>query len=152
MGALLEQFHAAGIRFETEKAGDLRAFGVLSDELRIAIRAHKPAILAELAAANDDGPGYHWRVTSSQGTETEVMFTSDLTRGEVGALYPSAAVEPICGPRRYATRAEAAELLGLIAFVFAGEADRAEVLPAALADPEAALTCYRTLVEGERRG
>jgi len=54
MGALLDQFAAAGVRFERGEVGHLRALGTLSDELRTAIRTHKPAILAELAA-NDAG-------------------------------------------------------------------------------------------------
>ena len=54
MAALLNQFTAAGGRFERGEAGNLRALGALTDELRTAIRANKPAILAKLAA-NDSG-------------------------------------------------------------------------------------------------
>ena len=54
MGALLDQFATAGVRFEQEEAGNLRALGTLTEELRPSIRMHKPAILAELAA-NDVG-------------------------------------------------------------------------------------------------
>ena len=53
MGALLEQFAAAGVTLTTLPGGHLHAAGPLTDGLRTAIRAHKPAILAELAAAND---------------------------------------------------------------------------------------------------
>jgi hypothetical protein len=54
MGALVDRFAAAGVRFERGEVGNLRALGTLTDEIRTAIRAHKPAILAELAA-NDAG-------------------------------------------------------------------------------------------------
>jgi hypothetical protein len=56
MGALLDQFAAEGVRIEATGDGTLRAYGRLTDRLRSAIRAHKPAILAELAAANDELP------------------------------------------------------------------------------------------------
>ncbi len=52
MGALLDQFAADGVRIEAVGDGKLRALGRLTDTLRAAIRAHKPAILAELEAAN----------------------------------------------------------------------------------------------------
>ena len=64
MGALLDQFAVAGIRFERGEVGNLRAVGTLTDELRTAIRTHKPTILAELAA-NDEG-------TASPGQRQEL--------------------------------------------------------------------------------
>lgn len=102
MGALLKQFAAAGVRFERGDGGNLRALGTLTDQLRTAIRTHKPAILAELAA-NDTG-------TASPGQRQE--------------------------------------LRELIAIILAGdtEAERAETLAVACADPEAALTSFRALV------
>lgn len=51
---LLNHFAAAGIRFERAKGGTLRALGPLTDELRTAIRANKPALLEELAANEPD--------------------------------------------------------------------------------------------------
>lgn len=64
MGALLDQFAAVGVRFERGDAGNLRALGKLTDELRTTIRTHKPALLAELAA-NDAG-------TASPGQRQEL--------------------------------------------------------------------------------
>jgi len=80
----------------------VRAHGPLTDNLRTAIRTHKPAILAELAA-NDAG-------TASPGQRQE--------------------------------------LRELIAIILARdtEAERAETLAVACADPEAALTSFRALV------
>ena len=54
MASLLVKFAAADVRIEAEGDGNTRACGLLTDELRAAIRANKPAILAELAA-NDPG-------------------------------------------------------------------------------------------------
>ena len=45
--------------------------------------------------------------------------------------------------RRAATSAEADELRAIVERVYTDEADRAEILPVVLADPEAALTSYR---------
>jgi hypothetical protein len=50
MGALLDQFSAAGVQIAASDDGKLRAHGPLTDELRATIREHKTAILAELAA------------------------------------------------------------------------------------------------------
>jgi len=57
MGTLLDQFAADGVRIEAVGDGKLRASGRLTDTLRAAIRAHKPAILAELEAANTEFSG-----------------------------------------------------------------------------------------------
>jgi hypothetical protein len=53
VGALLDQFRRLGIAFAPLPGGQLNAAGALDDETRAAIRKHKAAILAELAAAND---------------------------------------------------------------------------------------------------
>jgi hypothetical protein len=41
------------VTFKATSDGNVRAFGRLTDELRAAIRANKPTILVELAAATD---------------------------------------------------------------------------------------------------
>lgn len=53
MRALLDQFAAHGVTIEPAGDGKVRAIGNLTDATRALIRAHKPEILAELAAAND---------------------------------------------------------------------------------------------------
>ena len=58
MPALLDRFRSAGIRFEAIAEGELCARGLLTDELPAAIRAHKAAILIELANAANEHP---WR-------------------------------------------------------------------------------------------
>ena len=66
MGALLEHFAAAGVTLTALPDGRLHGAGPLTDALRAAIRAHKPAILAELAA--NDG------ATPEQATELRVLL------------------------------------------------------------------------------
>ena len=61
---------------------------------------------------------------------------------------PEVRIEPrVDSVRRIATPSEAAELRELVSLVAADwpEAERAEALAAALADPEEALACWRAL-------
>lgn len=55
MGALLDQFAADGVCIEASFDGTLHASGKLTDAVRAAIRANKPALLEELAANEADG-------------------------------------------------------------------------------------------------
>ena len=55
MGALLDEFTAAGVQIEPAPGGNVRVRGPLNEQLRAAIRANKPAILAELAANDSTG-------------------------------------------------------------------------------------------------
>lgn len=64
MGALLDRFLAVGVKFEATDSGKLLAVGPLTDSLRASIREQKPAILAELLAANDE-PGNATRATEN---------------------------------------------------------------------------------------
>ncbi len=78
----------------------------------------------------------------------EVLFTPAATQAEVAELYPGASIEPVSdAATRAATPAEADELRALVAAFLAAdtEANRAEALAVALADPDAALACYRAL-------
>jgi hypothetical protein len=104
---LLDHFRAAGIALAALPDGRIRATGPLTDALRATIREQKPAILAELAAANDS-------------------------------------VSP----------AVAAELHELVAIVGADwlEAERAEALAVAIADPDSALACFRALAAEHDNG
>lgn len=47
MGAL-EDFARIGVRLEIEDAGNLRAFGQLTESARLAIKARKPELITEL--------------------------------------------------------------------------------------------------------
>ena len=78
----------------------------------------------------------------------EVGCTPEATYEEMLRRYPGAiAAVPIRNtPKRKPTETEAAELQALVMAMYLGEsdADRAEALAAALADPDGALLCYRT--------
>ena len=96
MGALLDQFRTRGIVLEPTDEGNVRARGALTDALRAAIRANKPAILAELAAnasaisvastENATGAHYRWRVTFPDRV-IEACFLPELSwRDTQGAV------------------------------------------------------------------
>ena len=86
MTAFLKRIAAAGIQIEA--VGDkLRATGLLTDELRALIREHKPAILAELAAANDGCPdaareGRRSRALAMLATDPERRLAVVAERGD----------------------------------------------------------------------
>jgi hypothetical protein len=109
MGAVVDRFAASGVCFDLLPGDRLLAHGVLTDELRVAIRARKADILAELSAATD-------RAVSE-------------------------------ARQHIATPEQASELRALVARVANDwpEAERAEPLAVALADPADALTCFRML-------
>ena len=46
--AALDYFSERGIRLELDHSANVRAFGRLDDSLRMAIKAQKPALIAEL--------------------------------------------------------------------------------------------------------
>ena len=91
----------------------------------------------------------HWRVRSPGRDAFEVIVHPEATQTEVAELYPGAICDPIPSPpQRYATQEQAAELRELVALVAAAwpDAERAEALAVALADPVDALICWRALV------
>ena len=144
---LLGKLMADGVQLQALPGGKLRATGKLTDAARTLIRTHKPGILAELIAA-DDAAVRQWRVGYPNGAAMLVLFTPAATRAEVADLYPGASIEPLPDAvTRAATPAEAAELHALVAPILAEatEADRAEALAVALADPDAALACLRAI-------
>jgi hypothetical protein len=80
MGTLLRRFLEHGVRIETLDDGKLRVHGPLTDDLRDAIRAHRGAILAELAA-NDPGTPHapvHLIATPEQRRELRELIARIL--------------------------------------------------------------------------
>jgi hypothetical protein len=79
------------------------------------------------------------------------MFAPAVDHEKALAYYPDAvAAEPIPERlQRTATKAEALEITALIRAVFPddNEVDCSEALAAALADPDGALLCYRTIAK-----
>ena len=101
-------------------------------------------------AVHRDALSRAWLLHFPDCDPLEVWTSPPATHGEALALYPEAiAAVPI--PDRTSTRAastsERAELLALLGAIYADdtEADRQVAIDAALADPEAALTCYRAI-------
>ena len=91
-----------------------------------------------------------WLIHFLDRQPTETWFSPAVTHDEALAAYPDAvAAEPI--PERTDTRTasviERDELLALVEAIYAADTDqdRQEATDAALADPEAALTCYRAI-------
>jgi hypothetical protein len=83
----------------------------------------------------------------------EVIFNPEASRAEVAALYPGATCHPLLDPAKLpAVLAEAAELPELVTLVGANspDAERAEALVVALADPEVALACWRALAIAQK--
>jgi hypothetical protein len=92
-----------------------------------------------------------WRVRFPNLDPAEVIFTPEATRAEVAAIYPGAMIEALSDPpRRQPTEVEVAELRELVAVILPDEAERADVLRVACADPEAALISFRLLAAEAR--
>ena len=152
MGAILNEFRAAGITFDPLPDGRLKAFGPLKDELRAKIREHKASILAELSVANDPasaGAYRRWSIHFPSLTPADAIFHPEATRDEAlqafhGAIDATPLPEP---PSRPATPAEAVELRELIALILrdADDNEQAYALRVALADPDGALRSFRAL-------
>ena len=94
MGALLDHFAECGVRFDRIDDEHVRARGKLTDQLRAEIRAHKPAILAELKAANESAH-FRWSVSRPGEWAMEVRFSPEATLEQVSALYPGADCFPL---------------------------------------------------------
>lgn len=103
-------------------------------------------------SANDPtaAPATGWLLHYADRESLELYVSPALSHAEVLAAHPDAlAAEPV--PERTDTRTatviERDELLALVEAVYAGDTDqdRQDATDAALADPEAALTCYRAI-------
>jgi hypothetical protein len=111
MSPLLQQFAAWGVRFDLLPGDRIRAHGELTDELRATIQVNKPAILAELAAADaapiDTAAGeirhFRWSIRYPNLEPMEVFFSPLRNAAEVLQLYPGAIVTAI-GEGNGATR------------------------------------------------
>ena len=96
-----------------------------------------------------------WRVCYPNGAAMIVLFTPTATRAEVADVYRGASIEPMPDTlTRTATQVEADELRCLVNAILASdsEANRAEALAVALADPDAALASFRALAADDGGG
>jgi len=116
------------------------------------------ASVATVAVANvetvktDSGkPCSQWLFHFADRDPLQVTFAPAVDHAAALACYPEAvAAEPIPErPQRKATKAEANEITSLVQAIYANDTDddRAEALAAALADPDGALLCYRTIAK-----
>jgi len=118
------------------------------------------ATVASVAVANektgitDNGkPCSRWLFHFADRDVLSVTFAPAVGHEKALAYYPDAvAAEPIPDrPPRTATKREALEITALIRAVFPddNDVDRSEALAAALADPDGALLCYRTIAKDQ---
>ena len=116
------------------------------------------ATVASVAVANSKTvktdnckPYSGWLFHFTDSDDLPVIFTPAVDHAAALACYPEAvAAEPIPErPQRKATKAEANEITSLVQAIYANDTDddRAEALAAALADPDGALLCYRTIAK-----
>ena len=116
------------------------------------------ATVASVAVANEktgitdsSKPCSRWLFHFADRDALPVMFAPAVDHEKALAYYPDAvAAEPIPERlQRTATKAEALEITALIRAVFPddNEVDCSEALAAALADPDGALLCYRTIAK-----
>lgn len=92
-----------------------------------------------------------WLFHFSDRDDLPVTFAPAVDHAKALSYYPDAvAAEPTADrPQRQPTKDEAKEITALVHAVFAADSDvdRNEALAAALADPDGALLCYRTIAE-----
>jgi phage protein D len=104
---------------------------------------------AETGKTGDGKPSSRWLFHFADRDDLPVTFAPAVDHAAALAYYPDAvAAEPIPErPQRQPTKAEAVEIAALVRATYANDTDedRAEALAAALADPDGALLCYRTI-------
>ena len=106
---------------------------------------------SETVKAGDGKPCSQWLFHFADRDDLPVTFAPAVDHAAALAYYPDAvAAEPIPDrPQRKPTKAEAEEIAALVQAIYANDTDddQAEALAAALADPEGALLCYRTIAK-----
>lgn len=118
------------------------------------------ATVASVAVANaatvktDNGkPCSRWLFHFADRDDLPVTFAPAVDHAAALAYYPDAvAAEPIADRlQRQPSNAEACEITALVQAIYATDTDddKAEALAAALADPEGALLCYRTIAKDQ---
>lgn len=122
----------------------------------------KPSVatVASVAVANPKTPQSdsgkqcsRWLFHFADRDDLPVTFAPAVDHAEALDYYPDAvAAEPIPDrPQRQPTKSEADEITALVQAIYANdtESDRAEALAVALADPDGALLCYRTIAKDQ---
>ena len=106
---------------------------------------------SQIISAEDWALFNAWLFHFTDRNDLPVTFAPAVNHAAALSYYPDAvAAEPIIDrAQRKPNKAEAKEITALVQAVFAGDSDvdRNEALAAALADPDGALLCYRTIAE-----
>jgi hypothetical protein len=111
---LLARLRAKGLTVAAHgDALTVRPRELLTDELRAAIRANKPAILAELRGRKEEQaavvtggarphvqlsdavPRYRWLILESDGRRREIVTLPEMTAAELAPCYPGARLLPL---------------------------------------------------------
>ena len=141
-----------GVELALSPAGTIKATGdgAAVNRWLAVIREHKAEIIEALAGALTS---WGWMLHFADREPLEVYCNPDATHAEILERYPDAlAAEPIPGRIGHqATPEQEAELRALVAAVGAAydftEAEHAEALAVALANPVDAITCFRAMAK-----
>jgi hypothetical protein len=154
--AIIREAQADGVGLALSPVGTIKATGdgAAVNRWLAAIREHKAEIIDALKVDAGDTPiASRWLFHFADRKPMEVVFAPAVSHPNALACYPDAvAAEPQTAlPLRTPSKAETKEITALALTVFASDpdVDRNEALAAALADPDGALLCYRTIA-GER--
>jgi hypothetical protein len=109
---------------------------------------------SQIVSAEDWALFNAWLFHFADRGDLPVTFAPAVDHAAALAYYPDAvAAEPIPDrPQRQPTLPEANEITALVQAIYGNDTDddRAEALAAALADPDGALLCYRTIAKDRR--
>lgn len=152
---IIIQATADGVSLALSPAGTIKANGdgAAVNRWLPVIREHKAEIIdvLKVGAGGTATIADRWLFHFTDHDELTVLFVPPVTHAEALSSYPDAvAAEPLPDrPNRKPTKAEAAEITAFVQTVFASDSavDRNEALAAALADPDGALSCYRTIAK-----
>lgn len=154
--AIIREARADGVNMALSPTGTIKATGrgVSVNRWLAVIREHKAEIIDALKVDAGDTPiASRWLFHLADREPMEVVFAPAVSHANALDCYPDAVAAELqtARPLRTPTKAEAKEITALVLAVFASDSDddRSEALAAALADPDGALLCYRTIA-GER--
>lgn len=147
-GELLERIEADGVTVTLQGENHIKVKGDAETVTRWtpALKEHKAAIIEALIERRDSHR--EWLVYFDQSVK-HLIYHPPVTQADVESQYPGAvrAEEVIRQPDRPATEAERSELRNLIEKALADAPEEIEeAINTGVADIDAALACYRTLV------
>ena len=152
---IMREAKADGLKLSLTPEGNIKAAGdgVAVNRWLPVIREHKAEIIDVLKVSDGYAltTSHQWLLHFTDRSDLPVIFASAVEHAAALAYYPDAvAAEPISErPQRQTTKAEAKEITSLVQAIYTNDTDdaRVEALAAALADPDGALLCYRTIAK-----